>query len=133
MARITNLQELQAERSRLEAELELQKAIIESEVHRIKRKFDVVSRVKDFLGIGKDVRTGSAPPALKAGANLGIEIIGQRVLSRAGWITRLVVPLVAKALSSRILDRFRKKKTNTYHADDYVPQKGSAIFKSIDN
>jgi hypothetical protein len=122
MARITNLQELLAEKSRLQAELELQKAIIESEVHRIKKKFDVVGRIKDFLGIGKDSRTGSAPAALKAGANIGIDIIGQKILYRAGWITRLVVPLVAKTLSSKFLDKFRKKKIKTYRADDYVPQ-----------
>jgi len=108
MARVTNLEELQAQKRRLQADLELQKAIIEHEVHRIKRKFDVVSRVKSFFGVGDD-RT-SAPPALKAGANIGIDIIGGKILKRAGWIARLVVPLLAKRVSSGLLDKFKGRK-----------------------
>ena len=110
MARITNLQELHAEKYRLEAELELQKAIIESEVQRLKRKFDIVGRIKSLFGGGSNGVTGSAPPALKAGANLGIELVGHTILRRASWITRLVVPLVAKKISSTLLDKFKGRK-----------------------
>lgn len=113
MATITNLQELHAEKYRLEAELRLQKAIIESEVQRLKRKFDVVGRVKSFFGVGDGQSFGSAPQALKAGANLGIDLVGHGVLRRAGWITRLVVPLMAKKISSTLLDIFRGRKTRT--------------------
>ena len=108
MARVTNLQELQAEKRRLQADLELQKAIIEHEVHRIKKKFDVVGRIKSYFGMGDE--RASAPVALKAGANIGIDLLGGKILKRAGWITRLVVPLLAKRLSSGLLDRFRGRK-----------------------
>ena len=113
MARITNLQELHAEKYRLEAELQLQKAIIESEVQRLKKKFDVVGRIRALFGMGDGQSFGSAPPALKAGANLGIDLVGHSVLRRAGWITRLVVPLLAKKISSTLLDKFRGRKNRT--------------------
>jgi hypothetical protein len=124
MARITNLQELLAEKNRLQAELELQKAIIETDVQRIKSKFDPIRKVAAFFS-GKD-NSGSAPPVLKAGANLGIEMLGLKLLKRAGWITRFVVPLVAKRISSTILDKIRKKKRPAYtiNNDEYVPQYG---------
>ena len=122
MARITNLQELLAEKSRLQAELELQKVIIESEVARIKKKFDPVRKVMAFFGAGSENKTGSAPPALKIGAGIGIDLLGLKMLRRAGWITRFVVPLIAKKISSGLLDKFRRKKTTRYSPDDYVPQ-----------
>jgi hypothetical protein len=122
MARITNLEELLAEKSRLESELELQRAIIESEIARIKRKFDPVRKVLAFFGAGKDNNTSSVPPALKIGANLGIDLLGHKVLRRAGWITRVVIPMIAKKISSGLLSKFKKKKATTYNHDDYLPQ-----------
>jgi hypothetical protein len=113
MARVTNLQELQAEKRRLQAELELQKAIITYDVERVKKKFDVIGRIKAFFGAGNE--RGSAPPALKATANIGIDIIGGKILKRAGWIARLVLPLLAKRFSSSLLDKYRAKKQKLVH------------------
>jgi hypothetical protein len=120
MARITNLEELIAEKYRLEAEVRVQKAIIKEGVQQLRRKLNPVQRLLDALGIGKD-SGAPAPPLLKAGTNLGIEVIGHKLLRRAGWITRLVVPLLAKKVSSVFLDRFRKRKSSHIQHGDNVP------------
>jgi hypothetical protein len=122
MARITNLEELIAEKYRLEAEVRVQKAIIKEEVRQLRRKLNPVQRLLDALGIGKD-SGAPAPPLLKAGANLGIDVIGHKLLRRAGWITRMVVPLLAKKVSSVFLNRFRKRKPSYVQHGDNVPQR----------
>jgi hypothetical protein len=109
MARIANLQDLQAEKLRIAAEISIHKAVMREEIRRLKRQINPISRLLDFLGIGKDAPP--TPPILKAGANLGIDLLGHKILAKAGWVTRLAVPLIAKGLSSTFLGRLIRKKT----------------------
>ena len=119
MARIANLQDLRAEKLRVATEISAHKAIMKEEVRRLRRRINPIHRLLDWIGIGKDqpAQASARPiqPILKAGANLGIDLLGYRVLQRAGWLTRLVVPLLAKGVSSTFLDRFRKRKSNGQH------------------
>src|SRR5690348_6315436 len=108
MAKINNLEDLLAEKYRLEAEVRVQKEMIQIEVLNLKRKLNPFNKVLEFFGVGDSSR--QAPQALKTGTNVGIELIGHKLLARAGWLTRLVVPLVAKRVSSFFLDRFHKRK-----------------------
>jgi hypothetical protein len=122
MARITNLEDLLAEKYRLEAEVRVQKAIIKDEFVQLKRQLNPFRKLLDFLGIGKDSRI-PASPVLKAGANLGIDLMVPKLLRRAGWVAKLVVPLIAKKVSSVFLDRFRRKKSVVLKHGDIVPHK----------
>ena len=112
MTRITNLEELQTEKQRLITELRIEKAIIDEEVRQIKEQLAPVRKALSFVGILKKKETDStAQSILKTGASIGIDIVGHRVLSRAGWVSRLVVPLIAKGLSSKLVSRFIGKKS----------------------
>lgn len=112
MTRITNLHELQLEKQRLLSELRLQKALVQDELRLIKQSFAPVQKVLSFLGILKRKESDTTAQALlKSGANLGIDLVGHKVLSRASWLSRLLVPLVAKSLSSKLVSRFVRKKS----------------------
>jgi hypothetical protein len=112
MARITNLLELRAEKLRVAAEISVHKAVIREEIRQLRRKINPISRLMDFLGIGKDAPPAS--PILKAGANIGIDMLGYKVLRKAGWLARFAVPLIAKRLSSTLLSRFTKKENGRF-------------------
>ena len=100
------------EKRRLNAELRIEKAIIEEEIRQIKEQLAPVRKALSFVGILKKKDTDStAQSLLKTGANLGIDLVGHRVLSRAGWVSRLVFPLIAKGLSSKLVSRFVGKKS----------------------
>jgi hypothetical protein len=123
MTRINNLDELYAEKQRLTAQLKLQKAIIDDEVRQIKEHLAPVRKVLGFLGIMKKKEDDSPAKALlKTGANIGIDLVGHKILHRAGWISRLVVPLIAKGLSSKLVSRFLEK-----NRGDNVPQLGDRL------
>lgn len=112
MTRITNLEELYAEKQRLRTELRIQKAIIHEEVRQIKEHLIPVKKALAFLGILKRKESDTPTQALlKTGASLGIDLVGTKVLHRAGWMSRLAVPLIAKALSSKLVTRFVAKKS----------------------
>lgn len=113
MARIANLQDLRAEKLRIATEITAHKAVMREQVNLLRRRINPIHRLLDWIGIGKDQPAhATVRPILQAGANLGIDMLGARVLSRAGWLARLVVPLVAKGVSSTFLSRFRKKQSN---------------------
>jgi hypothetical protein len=112
MTRITNLEELYVEKQRLLTELRIQKAVIDDEVRQIKDQLAPVRKALGFLGILKKKETDTPTQSLlKTGANIGIDLVGGRVLARAGWLSRLLVPLVAKGLSSKLVTRFLQKKS----------------------
>jgi hypothetical protein len=118
MTRITNLEQLLAEKRRLNAELQIEKAIISDEVRKIKEKLAPLRKVLRFVGVLKPNEHDSRAQALlKTGAKVGIDLFGHRLLSRAGWISRLVVPLIAKGLSSKLVSRFVGKRNH----DENVP------------
>ena len=112
MTRITNLEELYAEKQRLITQLRIQKAIVDEEVRQIKEQLAPVKKALGFLGILKKKEDDSPAKALlKTGASIGIDLMGHKVLHRAGWVSRLVVPLIAKGLSSKLVSRLLQKKS----------------------
>ncbi|MBA4057668.1 MAG: hypothetical protein C0490_23340, partial [Marivirga sp.] len=50
MSRISNYEELIAERKKLEADLRAQKAFIHNQINNIKEKFEPIRRVFSFFG-----------------------------------------------------------------------------------
>jgi len=57
-----------------------------------------------------DVKKRIAPVLLwKAGAFIAIDLlIGQKLLKRAGWVTRLLIPTILKTFSSRVIENVKK-------------------------
>ena len=104
MNKISNYDDLILERKRLESELVHYKSIITSELDEIKHKVEPITDVVSFFTPSKN------PPAnnklLVAGANLGIELlVRQKLLSKAGWLTKLVLPFILKKVSSRAIEK----------------------------
>ncbi len=105
MTQISNYTELRAERIRLEGELRKQKAILKSEIRSVKEKLEPVGDVISFLGIFKKKETGTQS-LLKTGVSLGIDLlVRDKLLSKAGWIMRAVLPLVLKGISNQFIKK----------------------------
>lgn len=107
MNKINNYEDLVLERKRLESDLAHYKSIIASEFEEIKHKVEPITDVVSFFTPAKN------PPAnnrlLQAGANLGIELlVRQKLLSKAGWLTKLVLPFILKKVSSRAIERVQE-------------------------
>lgn len=104
MTKINNYKQLVAERIRIEQELSLQKAQINAEIKEIKDKLKPVTGLLSFFGSSKKQSIKSS--AVEMGANIGIDVLLRNlVLGKAGWITRLVVPFLAKRISSKVIEK----------------------------
>jgi len=107
MNKINNFDDLILERKRLESDLAHYKSIITQELDEIKHKVEPITDVVSFFSHSKN------PPAnnrlLQAGANLGIELlVRQKLLSKAGWLTKLVLPFILKKVSSRAIEKVQE-------------------------
>ena len=105
------------EKSRLRQHLVMQKLEINAEISMIKERLEPVTRVLSFLGVfkKKDLPEREAThkyttrSLIKLGANAGMEIVGQSILYKAGWITRILVPLLLRGITSTVVDKVRKR------------------------
>ena len=103
MKKISNYRELVAERLRLEQELAVQKAEINGEVQEIKNRLKPVSGLLSFFNTDKNSSLKST--AMQVGANIGIDVLLRNtLLGKASWLTRLIVPFIAKKLSSKVIE-----------------------------
>jgi len=100
--RITTYKDLLEEKTRLEALLREQKATIRQDIRSIGEEFRPVTSAASFLG--KMVTREGGNFFLNASANKLIDIVFKRLLlSRTGWLTKLVVPFLMKNYSSHII------------------------------
>jgi len=106
MNRISNYDELVAERKRLEADLIIQKGYMKGQINSIKEKFEPVTKIISFLGGFKN-NTGSS--LLKLGSSVGIDLLIGKKLKSAGWLTRMVVPLVMKLTAQKTIDKVKER------------------------
>jgi len=101
-------EELLKEKQQLEILLEAQKQVIRSDVRLLKaelqpvaealavvKKFTTMDRTSLLLNIGSDVVINA--------------VVKKFILSRAGWLTRLVVPFLVKNYSSHFLAEQKDK------------------------
>jgi hypothetical protein len=107
MNKISNYEDLILERKRLESDLAHYKTIITRELDEIKQKVEPITDVVSFFSPSKN-----PPPnnkLLQAGANLGIELlVRQKLLSKAGWLTKLILPFILKKVSSRAIEKVQE-------------------------
>lgn len=126
MSKIRTYQDLLEEKKHLEIELVNKRELIRKDIADLKEEW---RPVKDLLsGLGKITTRGKTNPLLAIGIDIIGEVLVKNILlMRSGWITRLVVPFLAKNFSTHILnkdgtsifhqliDRFRNYKSNGQH------------------
>jgi len=104
--RISNYDELVAYRKKLEADLFRQKAYINEKVGRIKDKLEPIGRVLSFV---KGASNHRASSLLKIGSQAGIDLLLQRKLGKAGWLTKLILPFVLRFATAKTIDKVQEK------------------------
>ena len=108
MNKINNYEDLILERKRLESDLAHSKMIITRELDEIKHKVEPITDVVSFFSPSKHP-SGNNNKLLQAGADLGIELlVRQKLLSKAGWLTKLVLPFILKKVSSRAIEKVQE-------------------------
>ena len=113
MNRINNIEDLLSERKRIEAQIAEQKLVLKEEFTAIRSKLMPFLNLLPVLNIFRKKETRQ--PLLSSVSSLGIDLVGQTFLSKASWVTRFIVPLIAKGISSTIL---RKKKIENSVSDN---------------
>ncbi len=105
MSKINNYEDLIIERSRLELEIQRQKAILKMEMNEVKAKLEPLGDLISFMGIfkKKDVGTSSL---LKTGVSMGIDLlVRDNLLAKAGWIVRTLLPVILKGISNQFISK----------------------------
>jgi uncharacterized protein (DUF2342 family) len=110
MTKISTYEELVAERKRLEGELLVQKAYIKSKVTAIKEKFEPIGKIISFFGGTKNSNNSSKGSALlKLGSTVGIDLLIGQKLKKAGWLTRMILPVIMKLTAQKTIDTVQHK------------------------
>lgn len=113
MSKISNYEELVLERKRVEGKMREQKAAINDRLSELVASVEPIFYVIPALNIFRKRAPSSS--ILKFITSLGIDLfVGQKLLSKANWFTRLTVPAVLKGISALALGK-PKVKTNTHH------------------
>ena len=101
MKKIKNLEDLRAEKLRLQLELLRATEVLKEDFEWVKEE------VKPFNSIGKFIGNlfGKNKAGLFAGSvGLSIDVLLKNlILAKSGWITRLIVPAIIKNLSTAFL------------------------------
>ena len=100
--RITTYEDLEREEGLLKGLLQSQKELIQVEVKLLKKQLEPVHMVAQF--IGKITTADKHNPLLTHGTNTVIDMILKNfILSRSGWITKMLVPFFVKNYSSHLI------------------------------
>ena len=110
--RIDSYEDLLKEQARLQVLLEAQKELVRADINQIKAEF--VTPVRSALSyIGKFATKEKGNWMLTTAADTIIDIVFKRmVLSKAGWVTKLVVPFFMKNFSSHVIADNKDKIVN---------------------
>lgn len=100
--RITTYEDLLQEKERLKALLQAQKELVRHDIEEIKEQ---LAPVKSAISLVSKFATRDKSNLLLTTATEGIIdlVVKKLILSRAGWITKLVVPFLMKNFSSHVV------------------------------
>jgi hypothetical protein len=106
--RITSYKDLLKEKQQLEVLLEAQRQVIRCDVEEIKLKLQPVKETLEFV---KKITTKDRTNLLlDLGSDIAINtLVKNFILSRAGWLTRLVIPFFLKNYSSHFIAEQKDK------------------------
>lgn len=106
MNRISNYDELVATRRMTETIIADRKRIINEHVDDFKEKF---APLMNIINMFKN-KGGANSALLKVGTSLAIDLfIGQKLLRKAGWLTRLIIPTLLRTVSSKVIGNNKKE------------------------
>ncbi|GCC49865.1 hypothetical protein SanaruYs_00790 [Chryseotalea sanaruensis] len=108
MSRINNYEELLATRKLLEAKIESEKAILKGGLIEVREKLEPFMHLLPVLNIFK--KNEKRNSLLKGAASLGIDVVFGQALLKTSWITRLLLPMLLKGVSSKLIGGKRKVK-----------------------
>jgi hypothetical protein len=95
MNNITTYNDLVQERQRLSLLLEERKILVKTEFEEIKIKLKPLTNIVEV--VEKMSSKDTSNPLVNAGISMGVNFLLKNVLLRnAGWITRLILPVLAK-------------------------------------
>jgi len=110
MTRINNYEELLAERKRVESNIAGQRLVLKAGLQDVKEKLQPFMYLLPILNIFKKKDTNHS--FMSAATSVGIDLfVGQKLLSKAGWFTRLFVPMILKGVSSIVMRNKKEKAT----------------------
>ena len=107
MTRINNYEELIAERRRVESDIVEQRLILKAGLQEAKEKLEPFMYLLPILNIFKKKEPNHS--VLNAATFVGIDLFVGQKLAKAGWVTRLLVPMVLKGISSLVMNKKRVK------------------------
>jgi len=99
---IKTYKDLLDEKERLQSLLSVQKQVLRDDFRQIKMELEPVRNVASFAG--KFLTREKDMWVLNTGANTVIDLVFKKlILSRAGWLTKTIVPFFLKNFSSHVL------------------------------
>ncbi|MCG2614334.1 hypothetical protein LZZ85_08575 [Terrimonas sp. NA20] len=127
---IRTYNDLLTEKERLKTLLQAQKQILRQDVEDIKAELQPVKNAISL--VGKFTTRDKSNPLLTSATESIIDLVVKRLLlSRTGWLTKLVVPFLMKNVSSHLVNAnqgkifsklfsfFGKKKTDDTDTDEF--------------
>jgi hypothetical protein len=107
MSRINNYEELLAERRLLEEKIESEKAVLKGGLIEVRDKLEPFMYLLPVLNIFKKSEEGNS--VMKSVAALGIDVVFGQTLLKSNWLTRLLLPMLLKGVSSKLLGETKRK------------------------
>jgi len=102
--RIRNYKELQEEKQRLESLLSQQKSQFRSNLDTLKE--DYAPFIKLGSALGMLITRNYRYPLLNLATGMAINsLVKNKLLAKAGWVTRLLAPFFLKNVSSHVIKR----------------------------
>jgi hypothetical protein len=99
---IQSYEDLLGEKERLQALLKVQKEAIRQDIREIKEELEPIRSLISLAA--RLVTRDNSNPVLNAGANTLIDLVVKKLLlSRFGWLSRLVIPFLLKNYSSHFI------------------------------
>lgn len=109
MSSIRTYEDLEAEEKRLQALLYSHKANIEDSFSAVKDSLNPFKQAIDT--VKKLLSRDKTNPMMKFGVDFGVDVLVRRLLlSKAGWVTKIIVPFVVRNYSSFFLTEYKRLK-----------------------
>jgi hypothetical protein len=100
--KIQTYKDLETEKQKLEATLRIQKDLIRNDIADLREEFRPVKEALRF--VGKFTTKEKSNPAIALGVDVaGDAILKNGLLRKSGWLTRLIVPFLAKNYATHAL------------------------------
>ncbi len=107
---IRSYNELLAEKQRMELLLAAQKELLKYDLRELKA--ELKPAISAVTMLGKLTTTDGSNPLINGIANTTIDLLVKKgILGRAGWATRLLVPVLLKNYSSHFIARHQNELT----------------------